>query len=283
MIKVRVYRFQNTGNQFLSQQLTLFINVCIATTREINTLKRAGSLLTGFINLSSTNLPRFVDKECLSRLQFFNFLHRHIECCLNHRTFRCQNSYFIILIPESRTDPPRITNSERLTTSGQSADNISPIPLFTGRTQHIGKIDMLFNKTGDAHSRLPFRFCKIKEAFYFPIETMPYLFEHNISIGIFARMLSDSCNTGKNLIHIRHIEITAKGQVLGTPVVPSQKRMNIRNTGFSGGRVSQMSHIHFTGKGQGTFGKISIVQLFRGQIFKIALYGLKNLSNGTRS
>ena len=283
MIKVRVYRFQNTGNQFLSQQLTLFINVCIATTREINTLKRTGSLLTGFINLSSTNLPRLVDKECLSRLQFFNFLNRYIECCLNHRTFRCQDSYFIILIPESRTDPPRITNSERLTTSGQSADNISPIPLFTGRTQHIGKIDMLFNKPGDTHTRLPFCFCKIKETFYFPVETMPYLFEHNISIGIFARMLSDSCNAGKNLIHIRHIEITAKGQVLGTPVVPSQKRMNIGNTGFSGGRVSQMSHIHFTGKGQGTFGKISIVQLFRSQIFKIALYGLKNLSNGTRS
>ena len=97
---------------------------------------------------------------------------------------------------------------------------------------------MLFDIVGHPHTCQSLRLCQIEKTLHFTIKAMSYLLEHDISIGIFTGMLTDSCNTGKNLIHICHIEITAKCQILGTPVISSQERMNIRDTRFSGSRIA---------------------------------------------
>ena len=132
-----------------------------------------------------------------------------------------------------------------------------------------------------AHTGQSFGLGLIEQSFHFPVESVPHLFEHDIGIGILTRMLSDGSDTGKHFVHICHVEVTAKGKVLRPPVVPSEKRMDIRYAGFSGGRITQMSHVYFPRKGQCTLGKPSIVQLLPGQILEVGLHRFKNFSDGT--
>ena len=107
---------------------------------------------------------------------------------------------------------------------------------------------MFFYIVSDPHARQSFGFGKIEEAFHFTVKAMAYLFQHDIGVGILTGMLSDSGDTGKYFIDIRHSEVSAESQILGTPVVSSQKRMYIGNSGFSGGGITQMPHVCFTGK-----------------------------------
>ena len=57
------------------------------------------------------------------------------------------------------------------------------------------------------------------QTLHFPVQTVSHLFEHDIGIGIFARMLSDSCNFFENVVYVCEVEISAKSEVLGSPVV----------------------------------------------------------------
>ena len=132
-----------------------------------------------------------------------------------------------------------------------------------------------------AHAGQAFSLSQVKETFHFTVEPVPHLFQHNIRIGILTGMLADGCDTGKNFIHIGHVEVAAKGKILRPPVISSEKRMNIGYPGFSGSRVTQMPHISFSGKRQRPFGKRGIVQLFFAQILEVALYCLKYLGDGT--
>ncbi len=57
-------------------------------------------------------------------------------------------------------------------------------------------------------------FSKVEDAFHFTVKTMPHLFQHDIGIGIFTWMLTDSSDAGKDFIYIRHIEVSAESQIL---------------------------------------------------------------------
>jgi amidophosphoribosyltransferase len=52
-------------------------------------------------------------------------------------------------------------------------------------------------------------------------KTVSHLLQHDICIGIFTRMLTNGSDTGKYFVHIRHIEVSAKSEILGTPVISS--------------------------------------------------------------
>ena len=136
---------------------------------------------------------------------------------------------------------------------------------------------------GHAHARQPFGFGKVEKALHFTVEAMAHLFKHDVSIGILARMLAYGGDTGKNLVHIRHIEVAAKGEVLRAPVVPSQEGMHIRDAAFAGGGIAQVSHVNLTGKGKHTLSVFRIVQLFFCQVFEVALHRIEYFGNGART
>ena len=79
---------------------------------------------------------------------------------------------------------------------------------------------MLLNCMGDVHSFKALLLILLVEPFHFPIQTMPYLFKHDVSVRINPWMLAFSRNLLEDLIDIRHIEITTKSQILCSPVIP---------------------------------------------------------------
>ena len=133
----------------------------------------------------------------------------------------------------------------------------------------------------DVHAGKAFGFGKVEHALHFAVEPVPYLFEHDVGIGILAGMLTDSSDASKNFIEVGQVEITAKGEIFGTPVVAAQEWVYVGNAGLSGSGVSQMSHIGFTGKRQGALGELGVVELFGCEVFEIGLNVLENFGNGS--
>ena len=142
---------------------------------------------------------------------------------------------------------------------------------------------MVFYIMGDVHTCQPFRFGKVEEALHFAIKAVSQLLQHDVGIGIFARMLTDGGNACKDFIHIRHVEVAAESKVLGTPVVSPEEWVHVREAGLSGSGVTQVSHIDLPCKGQHTLGIFRIVQLFLGQVLEVALHRTENFGNGART
>ena len=131
MYHVVVNGFQNRINQFFTQLLALAINIHITSAAEIDAFKRAGLLLFRLIDLCQTHLSFLIDQNSLSWKKFMYAVGRYVQSSLYNRTLRSQYHDFIIHIPESRTNSPGITNGKTFTATGQTADDISPIPFRT--------------------------------------------------------------------------------------------------------------------------------------------------------
>ena len=208
---------------------------------------------------------------------------RYIQCSLNHRAFGCQYHDFLVHVPESRTYSPRVTDGKALSATCQSADNISTVPAGAGSTEHIGQVNPVLDGMSDVHALKAFRLAFLIQPLHLAVQTVSHLFQHDISIGILARMLSASRNVGKNLIDISQIEVTAQRQILGPPVVAAEKRMHIRDSALSRSGITEVSHIKLSGKRQALLGIFRIAQLCRCQFLEIGMYITENLSDGSRS
>ena len=283
MYHIIVYGFQNRIHQCLTQLFTFAVNIHITTTAEVDAFERASFLFFRFIDLCQTHLAFLVHQNSLSRKQFIDTIGRHIQRSLYNRTFGCQYHNFIVHVPESRTNTPRITHSKTLTATRQSTNHVAAIPFRTGSFQNVRQIDTVFDGMCNIHAFQSFRLTFVVKTFHLTVQTMTNLFQHNICIGIFTRMLSGSSDISKNLIYIRQIKVSAQGQILGTPVITAQERMHIRNTTLARSRITQVSHIQFTGKRQAFLRIISIMELFGSKIFKITVHRSEYLGNGTSS
>ena len=71
-------------------------------------------------------------------------------------------------------------------------------------------------------------------ALHLTVEPMSHELKHNIGVAVDTRALSllDKCL--KDFLYIGHIEIATKTKILGTPVVASEKRVDIRKATLSG-------------------------------------------------
>ena len=72
---------------------------------------------------------------------------------------------------------------------------------------------------GDLHSLQPFDFILPVQPFDLTVQTMSHLFQHDKGVGIGTRMLANGCYLFKNILYVSKIEITAKSEILGSPVV----------------------------------------------------------------
>ena len=160
-----------------------------------------------------------VDDQRLSSFQFMYITDRHVHGRLNHRAFACQDHDLVVGIIECRTDAPGITHAERLTAPRQPTDHKTTVPQRDTTFQDIRQVDIRLDRMGDLHSLQPFGFIFTVQAFDLTVQTVPYLFQHDEGVGIGTRMLADSCYLFKNILYVSKIEITAKSEVLGSPVV----------------------------------------------------------------
>ena len=219
----------------------------------------------------------------MSGLKLVNAIGRYVQHRLNDRTLGSEHHNFIVHIPETRTNTPRVAHGKTFSASRQSADYIASVPLGAGRFQYIGQVDAVLNGMGNVHPFQPFCLAFVEEPFHFAVEPVPHLFQHDIRIGILARMLACGGDVGEYLVHVRQVEVPAQGKVLRPPVVAAQERMHIRNAAPPRGGIAQMPHIQLARKGQAFLCIFRISKLFGSQVLKLAVHRTEYLGNRPRA
>ena len=130
MFHIVVNRLQYRGHKKTSQLLAFVVNVLVTSPAEIDALECAFLHFLRLIDLLQAHLAFFVDQDSLSRLQLVHIISRYIQGCLNHRTLGRQHNDFIILVPESGTDTPRVAHGKGFAATRQSADDITSVPIL---------------------------------------------------------------------------------------------------------------------------------------------------------
>ena len=160
------------------------------------------------------------EDDRLPGLHLLDGLHGDVEHGLDDGAFAGQDSHFLVLIPEGGADAPRVADGEGLPASGQAADDVAPVPFFARCTQNVGQLDVVFYIMGDVHAGQSLGFGDAIEAFHLAVEAVSHLLQHDVGVGILARMmLPHGGYLGEYLVHVGQVEVAAEGQVLHPPVV----------------------------------------------------------------
>ena len=271
--------FEDVRHEASSHFLALAIDVAIRSSTEVHSLERTSGKTFGFEDLLNAQLPVSARDERLPGLKLQDVVHLKVECGLQHRTFAGQSEYLIVFVPESRTDAPGIAQNKRFSAAGDPAHHITSVPHGRRLAQHVGHIDMSFDIFRNVTVRQPQRLSRRKAAFRFAVQSVAQLLEQEISVAQHARVLALHGNVVEDFLHIRHVEIRAYTEILGSPVVSPQKRVDIRKATLAGRSVPEVAHIDFPGKGDILAGKIRIGKFGRRKVSELLVHRSKNLLN----
>ena len=257
VLQVVVHSLEDRLHEEFAHAFALAIDVEVAAAAEIDALKRASAQVVGFVNLREAHFAFFVHQYGFAAIEFVNLFDRHIESGLYHRSLRSEHHHLVVDIPKCRTNAPRVAHGKALAATCDATHHITAVPATACPAKHIREVDVVLYGAGDFHTFETLLRETLIEVFHLAVEFVTEFFENDISVGIFARVLTVGGDFGKYFVYIGEIEVTAHSQVLGAPVVAAQKRVNIRQSAFARCGVSQVTHIEFTGKSQivlGIFG-----------------------------
>ena len=142
---------------------------------------------------------------------------------------------------------------------------------------------MVFYVVGDVHAGEAFGIGYVVEAFHLAVQAMSYLLQHDVGVGILARMLTHGGDFGEYLVYVGQVEVAAEGEVLHPPVVSPQEGVNVRKAGLARGGVAQVTHIDFARKGKAFLGIVGIVELLGGEVTEMGVHRVENLGDGSRA
>ena len=234
MLDIIVYSLQYCVRKLLSKLFTFLVDVTVRTAAEVYTLERALAVTTPVEYLLDRTVTVFIYNQCMSRLKFMYVVTLYVECGLKNGALARKYYHLFVLVPESRTYAPWVSYGEHLAASGKSAHHISAVKVGHGCLKYVGYLYVVFYIVRYCNVLQSAFFCFNKVTLHFPVQTMPHQLQCNIAVAVYTGILSLLYQLCKNLIYIGHIEISAQTEVLGTPVVASQKRMYIRKTTLSG-------------------------------------------------
>ena len=104
---------------------------------------------------------------------------------------------------------------------------------------------------------------------------MSQLFEQDMSVGIFARVLSASYDTLEYFADVRHVEVATESEVFCPPIVAAQERVYVVKTALARGGVAQVSHIKLADERRQRLAVLLLLLLL--------VYGAENLGDSTRT
>ena len=139
---------------------------------------------------------------------------------------------------------------------------------------------MVFYIVGDVGILHLHRLGSNEVALHLTIQTMAHEFEHDVGIAVDAWALALTCKLLEYLIHIGHVEVATKTEVLSLPVVAAQERVHILYAALSRGAIAQVAHIELASKGELFLGILSVGKLLGCQVLEVGISLAENLCNG---
>ena len=171
-----------------------------------------------------------------------HILRLDIESGLKHGALAGDGDNLVVAIIERWADAPRIAHREHLARARQSAHHIAAVIVLHRRAQHVGHLHMLINIIGDIGALESLCSGLLIETLHLAVQAMSHQLQRDVRVTIDTRTLSLLCQELEDLVDIRHVEVAAQTQVLGTPVVAAQERVYKRQSTLACGRVAQVAH-----------------------------------------
>ena len=224
---VTVYRLHNGLDELLAQTLALLIDVAVGAAAEVDALKRAGAQLLRGKNLFQTYLPVLMDNDGLSRLKFRDVVCGEIEGGLNHRPLAGEHHHLIVTIIKSRPDTPRVAHGEHLARASHPAHHIAAVKVGHRGAQHVGHRDVVFNVVGDVRVLQSLLLGLPEEPLGLAVKAVAHQLQSDVRVAVNAGRLALFDQQLEDLVDVGHIEIAAKAEILGPPVVAAQEGMHV--------------------------------------------------------
>ena len=180
--------------------------------------------------------------ECLACRQLLNVFTSEVKGCLQYSTLAGHGYHLVVLMPEGRTDAPRVAHGKHLAAARHAAHHIAAVVVRHRGTQHIGHLHVVFYIMSNVCAFQSFLLSLDEQAFYFPVQSMPHQFERDIRVAVDAGGLPLLYNLLEYLFDVRHVEVAAKTEVLCPPVVATQEGMHILKTALASSGVTQVTH-----------------------------------------
>ena len=227
--------------------LAFLIYLLIAAPGEVNAFERATFVFFRLKYLLNAGIAGDIKNYGIPRQEFPDLLALQIESCLDYRSLARHDNNLVIVIIICGTYSGRIAEHPHVAVADNAAYHESAVPVGSASPQDSLRLDFLadfFRKF------LTFKLSGILsvDPLAFHVKCMPELLKKDKRIGIDSRMLPGLPYLGKDLIDIGEVEVAAKEHVAGAPVVASEKRMHIAQSGTACCAVAQMPHIELTHK-----------------------------------
>ena len=227
IVEVVSHRLKQVGHHVFTQCLALFIDILVATAREIDPFKRAPPVLTLSKNVVDRNTAVLAHNQSRTRRQFLYIVDPNIQHRLNHRTLRSYHHNLIVVIIESRTYALAVAQGKHIARARHAANHKTAVPQARLVAKDVVHIDIVLNE-----SRKPVSVGSLVAIFTIQpvvlhVERMAELLKDYKRVGIYARMLSLAHHRVENLVNVGHIEVAAQQQVARAPIVAAQERMHI--------------------------------------------------------
>ena len=84
-----------------------------------------------------------------------------------------------------------------------------------------------------------------KQSLHLAVQAVSHQFQCDVRVAIDTRRLTLRCEEIKYFVNIGHVEVSAQTQVLCSPVISAQERVNKCQSALACGRVAQVSHVEF--------------------------------------
>ena len=254
VLDVVVHGGQNLVHQSAAQLLALLVDVLIAAAAEIDALEGAGLQGLGRVDLLEADAAVLTREEGLTRLEFVNTFKGHVEHRLDDGSLGGEDEDFVVLVPEGGADAPGVAQGKGFAAARHATHDVAAIPERAARAQYVGNVHAGLDGVGEVEPRASLGHADIEDALHLAVQAVAHLFEEDMRVGIFARMLSVGHDAAKDFVHIRQVEVAAERQVLGAPVVAAQEGVDIVQPALARGGIAQVAHVEFADEGREGFG-----------------------------
>ena len=253
-----VHRFQyGFGKQF-AQFLALGIDVAVRTTAEIDSLKGTCGVSLALQDAVNAAVTVTTDNNSLAGLQLLHLIALYVERCLEHRALAGHGHHLVVAVVKGRTYAPRVAHGEHFAAAGEAADNVTAVEIGHGGLEHVAHLHVVIDVSRYVNALKPL-FLGIGEvAFHLPVEPVSHPLQHYVAVGVYARALALCRYLLEHFVYVGHVKVSAEAKVLGFPVVPPQEGVHILQSALAGGRIAQVTHVEFSGKGQPVLGEMHV-------------------------
>ena len=138
-----------------------------------------------------------------------NLFRFKVKRSLDHRTLRSHHQQFVVFIPKSRADAPRVAKREHFAAASDATQHVPSVPNRRCLFENVGHVDVVFDIFCNLRAFQPHLLRLNKIALALSVKPVSQLFEQDVGVRHHARVLSLRSDFLEDFLNVCHVEVGA--------------------------------------------------------------------------